>query len=42
MNQATKERLDLKRTIQDNEAAMVRVREKYEADKLRFRELTGQ
>jgi hypothetical protein len=42
VNQATKERLDLTRIIQDNEAAMVRVREKYEADKLRFRELTGQ
>lgn len=42
LDQATKERLDLTRTIQDNEAAMVQVREKYEADKVRFRELTGQ
>ncbi len=39
--QASKERLDLKRTILTNEEAMVKVREKYDADKLRFRELVG-
>lgn len=42
VDQATKERLDLNRIIQDNQAAMEQVREKYEADKVRFRELTGQ
>jgi hypothetical protein len=41
LDQATKESLDLKRTILNNEEAMVQVREKYEADKVRFRELTG-
>jgi hypothetical protein len=40
-DQAAKERLELKRTILNNEEAMVQVREKYEADKLRFRELTA-
>lgn len=39
--QANKESQDLKRTIQNNEAAMETVREKYAADKARFRELTG-
>jgi hypothetical protein len=41
LDQATKESLDLKRTILNNEEAMVQVREKYTADKLRFREITG-
>ena len=41
VDQATKEKMDLQRAIQDNKDAMVQVREKYEADKLRFRELTG-
>ncbi|MBU1225268.1 MAG: DUF4124 domain-containing protein [Gammaproteobacteria bacterium] len=39
--QANKESQDLKRIIQNNEAAMETVREKYAADKARFRELTG-
>jgi hypothetical protein len=39
--QAEKEHAELKRTIQKNEQAMGTVREKYEADKLRFRELTA-
>ncbi|MHB1187400.1 DUF4124 domain-containing protein [Thiobacillus sp.] len=39
--QATKESHDLERTIQNNQAAMETVREKYAADKARFRELTG-
>lgn len=39
--QASKESQDLKRTIQNNEEAMETVREKYAADKARFRELTG-
>jgi hypothetical protein len=39
--QADKESQDLKRTIRNNEAAMETVREKYAADKARFRELTG-
>jgi chromosome segregation ATPase len=39
LEQANKESMDLKRTIQSNEAAMVTVREKYAADKARFREL---
>ena len=41
LDQATKERLELKRTILNNEEAMVQVREKYDADKARFHELTG-
>jgi hypothetical protein len=41
LDQATKESLDLKRTILNNEEAMVQVREKYAADKVRFREITG-
>jgi hypothetical protein len=41
LDQATRESLDLKRTILGNEEAMVQVGEKYAADKVRFRELTG-
>lgn len=41
LDQATRESLDLKRTILGNEEAMVQVGEKYAADKMRFRELTG-
>ena len=41
LDQATRESLDLKRTILNNEEAMLQVREKYAADKVRFRELTG-
>ena len=41
LDQASRESLDLKRTIVNNEEAMLQVREKYAADKLRFRELTG-
>jgi hypothetical protein len=39
--QATKESQELKRTIHSNEESMAKVREKYAADKLRFRELMG-
>lgn len=39
--QATRESEDLKRTIHSNEEAMAKVREKYAADKVRFRELTA-
>jgi hypothetical protein len=39
--QAANERLELKRTILTNEEAMVKVRERYEADKERFRTLKG-
>jgi hypothetical protein len=39
--QATRESLDLKRAILNNEEAMAQVREKYAADKVRFIELTG-
>jgi len=39
LEQANKENLDIKRTILNNEEAMVKVREKYAADKARFREL---
>jgi chromosome segregation ATPase len=39
--QATRESQDLKRTIQSNEEAMETVRERYAADKARFRELSG-
>lgn len=39
--QATNERLELKRTILTNEEAMVKVRERYETDKERFRTLKG-
>jgi hypothetical protein len=41
LDQAVRESEELKRTIQKNQNGMVQVREKYEADKLRFRELTG-
>jgi hypothetical protein len=41
LDQATRESLDLKRTILNNEEAMVLVGGKYAADKARFRELTG-
>ena len=39
--QAERESLELKRTILNNEEALLRVRDKYTADKLRFRELTA-
>jgi TolA-binding protein len=39
--QIHKESLELKRTILNNEEAMMQVREKYEADKVRFRELSS-
>lgn len=39
--QAANERLELKRTILSNEEAMVKVRERYETDKERFRTLKG-
>jgi hypothetical protein len=41
LDQALRESEELKRSIQNNEAAMDQVREKYAADKARFRELTG-
>lgn len=41
LEQASHESDELKRTIQSNEEAMTQVREKYEADKQRFRELTA-
>ena len=41
LDQATREREELQRAIQTNQAAMQQVREKYAADKARFRELTG-
>ena len=41
LDQVTRESLDLKRTILNNEEAMVQVGEKYAADKARFRVLTG-
>jgi hypothetical protein len=41
LEQSEKESEELKRTIQVNEEAMTQVREKYAADKARFRELTG-
>jgi len=39
--QANQESLELRRTILNNEETMQQVREKYAADKARFRELTG-
>jgi hypothetical protein len=39
--QIQKESLDLKRTILNNEEAMMKVREKYQTDKQRFRELSS-
>lgn len=41
LDQSSRESLELKRTILNNEEAMVQVRAKYDADKARFRELTG-
>jgi hypothetical protein len=41
LSQIHKESLDLKRTILNNEDAMTKVRDKYETDKLRFRELSS-
>ena len=41
LEQATREQQELKRTIQSNEDAMDKVREKYAADKARFIELSG-
>jgi TolA-binding protein len=41
LNQANRESQELKRTIQTNQEAMVKVREKYDADKARFNELTA-
>lgn len=41
LNQANRESQELKRTIQTNQEAMVKVREKYDADKARFSELTA-
>jgi hypothetical protein len=41
LDQTIRESEELKRTIQKNQDAMVQVREKYAADKARFRELTG-
>lgn len=41
LDQAVRESQELQRTIQSSQAAMNQVREKYAADKLRFRELTG-
>lgn len=40
-DQAARESLELKRTILNNGEAMQQVREKYAADKVRFRELTA-
>jgi Domain of unknown function (DUF4124) len=39
--QMMKEKLELRRTVLANEAALVQVRDKYDADKARFRELRG-
>lgn len=41
LNQSSRESLELRRIILNNEEAMVRVSETYEANKARFRELTG-
>ena len=41
LDQAVRESQELQRSIQNNQAAMDQVREKYAADKVRFRELTG-
>lgn len=41
LDQAAREQLELKRTILNNEEAMLMVREKYAADKMRFIELSG-
>jgi hypothetical protein len=41
LDRATNESLELKRTILNNEEAMVQVRDKYAADKARFKVLSG-
>jgi len=41
LEQANREHQDLKRVIQKNQEAMEKVREKYAADKARFRQLSG-
>ena len=41
VDQANRERLELKRNILNNEEALVKVREKYDADKQRFRDLAA-
>lgn len=41
LDQANKENLELRRSILNHEEALLKVREKYDADKLRFRELTA-
>ena len=41
LDQANKENLELRRSILNHEEALLTVREKYDADKLRFRELTA-
>ncbi len=41
LQQSERESLELKRVILNNEEAMLRVRDKYAADKQRFRELTA-
>lgn len=41
LQQSERESLELKRVILNNEEAILRVRDKYAADKLRFRELTA-
>ncbi len=41
LDQSVRESDELKRTIQKNQDGMLHVREKYAADKMRFRELTG-
>ena len=41
LDQSVRESQELQRTIQNNQAAMDQVRDKYAADKVRFRELTG-
>ena len=40
LDQASKENLELRRSILSHEEALLKVREKYDEDKLRFRELT--
>lgn len=40
IDQASKENLELRRGMLNHEEAVLKVREKYEADKLRYRELT--
>ncbi|MFP5419599.1 MAG: DUF4124 domain-containing protein [Gammaproteobacteria bacterium] len=40
IDQASKESLELRRSMLNHEEALLKVRQKYEADKLRYRELT--